>query len=213
MTAAGLGASAGIAGVEHGYFELMQGNARPDGLFIVSMGPPCQPELVWNNCEPALTLIPNFAVTGILAIILGLITIVWSLFLVQRKHGGLVLILLSIGLLLFGGGLFPPLIGTIAGLAGTRINEPLTWARDHFKGGLSRGLAKLYPWALIAYLVLVFGQFVIGYFFNDWLMANMGTNVLFIMVLLLLAVISAFAHDVQEASEYHLFETQVEQIP
>lgn len=84
---------------------------------------------------------------------------------------------------------------------------------DHFNGGLSRGLAKLYPWALIAYLVLVFGQFVIGYFFNDWLMANMGTNVLFIIVLLLLAVISAFAHDVQETSEYRLFEIQVEQIP
>lgn len=201
VTAAGLGASAGIAGVEHGYYELLQGNTRPDGLFIASIGPPCQPELIWNNCEPALTIVPDFAITGILAIILGLITIIWSLVLVQRKHGGLVLILLSIGLLLFGGGLFPPLIGTIAGLTGTRINKPLTWTRDHFSGGFLRGLARLYPWAVIAYLILIFGQFIVGYFFNDWLMANMGINVLFIMGLLLLAVLSAFAYDIQERSK------------
>ena len=196
ITAAGLGVSAGIAGLEHGYYEFLQGSAPPDTLFINSIGPSCDPELIWNNCEPALTIIPNFAITGILAMILGLITIIWSLFFVQRKHGGLVLVLLSMGLLLFGGGLFPPLIGTIAGLTGTWINKPLTWTRDHFSGGLSRGLSKLYPWALIAYLVLVFGQFVIGYFFNDWLIANMGSNVLLIMGLLLLAVVSAFAHDV-----------------
>ena len=53
----------------------------------------------------------------------------------------------------------------------------------------------------IAYLVLVFGQFIVGYFFNDWLMANMGINVLFIMGLLLLAVLSAFAYDIQERSK------------
>jgi len=201
VTASGLGVSAGIAGIEHGYFEVLQGNVRPEGLMIVSIGPPCQPELVWNKCEPAMTIIPNFLITGILAIILGLITIVWSLAFVQRKQGGLVLILLSIGLLLFGGGLFPPLIGIIAGLVGTRINKPLIWTRDHLPNTLSRWLAKLYPWTLIAYLVLVFGQFVIGHFFNDWLSANMGINVILILGLLLLSVVSASTHDIQQKKE------------
>ena len=135
---------------------------------------------------------------SILAIVFGLITIIWSVAFVQRKHGGLILILLSIGQLLFGGGLFPPLIGAIAGMVGTRINEPLTWSRAHLGGGFSRWLAKLYPWALIAYLVLVFGQFITGYFFNEFLMTYMGINVLFIMGFLLLAVFSSFAHDAQE---------------
>ena len=201
LTASLLGISAGIAGVEHGYFEVLQGSARPEGLFIESIGSPCQPELIWNNCEPALTIIPHFGVTGILAIILGLITIVWSAFFVQQQYGGLVLILLSIGLLLFGGGLFPPLIGIIAGLTGTRIDKPLTWWRAHSAGWLSRLLAKLHPWTLIAYLVLVFGQFITGHFFNEFLMAIMGINVLFIMGLLLLSVFSAFAHDAQEKKE------------
>ena len=198
MTASLLGISAGIAGVEHGYFEFLQGRARPEGLFIASIGPPCQPELIWNNCEPALTIIPHFGVTGVLAIILGLVTIICSAFFVQRKHGGLVLILLSIGLLLFGGGLFPPLIGTIAGISGTRIDKPLTWWCAHSAGAFSRLLAKLYPWALIAYLVLVFGQFITGHFFNEFLMAVMSINVLLIMGLLLISVFSAFAHDAQQ---------------
>jgi hypothetical protein len=198
VTASLLGLSAGIAAVEHGYFELLQGSARPEGLFIASIGPPCQPELVWNNCEPALTIIPHFALTGILAIILGLITIIWSAFFIQRKHGGLLLILFSIGLLLFGGGLFPPLIGMIAGLTGTRINKPLTWWRAHSTGSVSRLLVKLYPWALIAYLVLVYGQFITGYFFNEFLMSVMGINVLIFMGLLVTSVFSAFAHDAQD---------------
>jgi hypothetical protein len=39
LTASLLGLSAGIAGVEHGYYELLQGSARPKGLFIASIGP------------------------------------------------------------------------------------------------------------------------------------------------------------------------------
>ena len=45
---------------------------------------------------------------------------------------------------------------------------------------------------------LVFGQFIIGYFFNDFLLAYMGINVILIRGFLLLSVLSAFAHDVQE---------------
>ncbi len=44
----------------------------------------------------------------------------------------------------------------------------------------------------------VFGQFTIGYFFNDFLLAYMGINVILIRGFLLLSVLSAFAHDVQE---------------
>jgi hypothetical protein len=195
QTASWLGISAGLAAVEHGYFELLQGSARPEGLFIASIGPPCQPELTWNSCEPALTIIPHFGLTGVLAIFLGLVATVWSIFFVQRRHGGLVLIALSFALLLFGGGIFPPLIGTIAGITGTRIHKPLTWWRAHSGGGFSRLLAKLYPWSLIGYLVMVLGQWVVGYFFNEFLMTVMIGNVLLFMSLLVIAVIGSFARD------------------
>jgi len=53
------GVAAGIAGLEHGYFEILQGNTKPEGLMIFSMGPPCDPEAIWNRCEPAMTVIPD----------------------------------------------------------------------------------------------------------------------------------------------------------
>ena len=195
LTATFLGVSAGIAGLEHGYFELLQGNSKPEGLFISSIGPPCDPGIVWNACEPALTIIPNFFITGILSILIGLAMIIWSIAFVHNKRGGFVLVLLSIALLLFGGGLFPPFIGTIAGLIATRINKPLKRWQPIAMNLFSRWLAKLHPWALLAYLLLVFGQFIIGHFFNDFLSKYMAINVIFILGLLLFSVLSAFAYD------------------
>ena len=150
IVASSFGAFAGFGAVEHGIFEIMQGNTRPDGVMINSMGPPCQPEQIWNACEPAMTVIPNYLITGILAILFGLIGIIWSLFFIERKHGGLVLMLLSFAMLLFGGGIFPPVIGIIGGLVGTRINKPRRADTP------IRFLAVLWPWTLILFFVLPF---------------------------------------------------------
>jgi hypothetical protein len=71
--------------------------------------------------EPAMTIIPNLLVTGILAIIVGVVLSVWSAKFVSRKHSGLVMVLLSIVLLLVGGGLIPPLFGVVTGIIGARV--------------------------------------------------------------------------------------------
>ena len=190
------GISAGIAGLEHGYFEILQGSTRPAGLLIVSMGPPCVPEEIWNGCEPAMTILPNFLVTGILAVLLGLAIIVWSAAFVQRRRGGLVLMLLSGALLLFGGGIFPPVIGLIGGAAGTRINKPVT---DKPAGSMLRLAARLWPWPLVIFLIWTWGQFVVGFFFNDFLQSVMGFSVLLILAMLPLSACSAYGHDVVQA--------------
>jgi hypothetical protein len=201
ISAAVLGLTAGVAGIEHGVFEVLQGNTRPEGLMISSIGPPCVPELSWNQCEPAMTVIPSFLVTGILAIILGVIVTFWSAFFIHRKRGGLVLILLCIPLLLFGGGIFPPLIGAIAGALGTRIHKPLNPEGSHLSGGLLRFLAALWPWALGLYVVWVLGQWVIGYSFNDWLLANGYLIIVMVLSTLAATVVSAYAHDLQTSKE------------
>lgn len=201
ITAAVLGLTAGGAGIEHGCFEILQGNARSEGLMIASIGPPCVAELSWNQCEPAMTVIPSFLVTGILAVILGIIVTIWSPFFVQRERGGLVLILLCIPLLLFGGGIFPPLIGLIAGALGTRINKPLNPERSRIPCGPLRFLAALWPWSLALYVVWVLGQWVIGYFFNDWLLANGYLIIVMVLGSLLLTAVSTHAHDLQSVSE------------
>jgi hypothetical protein len=168
---------------------------------ISSIGPPCVPQLSWNQCEPAMTIIPSFLVTGILAIILGLIVTLWSAFFVQKKRGGLVLILVCIPLLLFGGGIFPPLIGAIAGALGTRIHKPLNPGRSRLSGGLLRFLAVLWPWALGLYVAWVLGQWVISHFFNDWLLANGYLIIVMVLGSLLLSVVASYARDLYEATK------------
>ncbi len=96
IVATWLGIVAGIAGLEHGYFEILQGNAKPASLMFPSMGPPCVPEEVWNACEPSMSILPNFLVTGILAIMISLLIMMWSAAFVHLKKGEAVLILLSV---------------------------------------------------------------------------------------------------------------------
>jgi hypothetical protein len=200
ITATVLGLTAGLAGIEHGYFEILQGHARPEGLMISSIGPPCVPDLSWNHCEPAMTVIPNFFITGILALILGIAVTVWSAFFVRKERGGLVLMLLSIPLLLFGGGIAPPLIAVIAGAVGTRIHKPLNPERSRLFGWPLRFLSALWPWALGLYVAWILGQWVIGYFFNDWLLANGYIIIVMVLGSLLLTVITTHARDLQNAT-------------
>lgn len=194
VVASSFGIFAGFGGPEHGYFEILQGNVRPDSLIIAAMGPPCDPEKVWNLCEPAMTVIPSFLVTGILATVIGLITMIWAAAFVQRKNGGIVLILLSIALLLVGGGLFPPVIGIIAGVIGTRINAPLT----RQPGSVLRFFAKLWPWPLVAFFVWVFGQFLVGHYFNEFLQKSGFLSPLLIIGLFVLSILTGYAYDVHD---------------
>jgi hypothetical protein len=194
IVATSFGFIAGIAGLEHGYFEILQGNIRPASLMFASMGPPCVPERIWNACEPAMTVLPNLLVAGIFTVIFGLLIMIWSAAFVQRKNGGSILILLSIILLLVGGGFFPPLIGMIGGVAGTRINKPLDGKPA---SSVLHFAAKLWPWPLVIFMVWILGQFPVGYFFNDFLQSIMGFGLLLILTMLPLSVYTGYAFDVQ----------------
>jgi hypothetical protein len=191
IIAASFGLFAGFGGLEHGYFETLQGYVWPGSILIASIGPPCVPDAVWHACEPALTIVPNFLVTGVLAIVLGLFTMVWAAAFVQRPHGGVILTLLSVGLLLFGGGIFPPLLGIIGGVAGIRIHTRLNTQPSP----MWRTLAKLWPWILVVFFVLLFGQFPIGYFNNDSMPLVIPVLLLGLLVVSLLA---SYGHDIQE---------------
>lgn len=194
IIAASFGIFAGFGGLEHGYFELLQGNASPESIMIESIGAPCVRDEIWHQCEPAMTVLPNFLVTGILAMLLGLLTIVWAMAFVKRERGGAILAMLSFGLLLFGGGIFPPVIGIIGGVVGTRINRPLKK-----QSGLAwRMLAKTWPWTIVVLFSWLFSLFVIGYFFNDFLMGSGMLIPVLILGLLVVSILAGYGHDVQK---------------
>ena len=114
-----MGTLMGFAGIEHGVGEILQGNVAPEGLMIRSW--PHSAFLQSLNGEPAMTILPNLRFTGLLAVVFSLLFAGWAAFFVQRKHGGLVLMLLAIPMLLFGGGIFPPILGLLIGAAAFRV--------------------------------------------------------------------------------------------
>lgn len=195
IVAATFGCLAGLSGMEHGITEMMQGAIRPGSWMFASMGAPCVPEETWHACEPAMTVLPDLLVAGVLTVILSLLVIIWSAAFIQRKFGGGVLILLSIVMLLVGGGFFPPLIGIAGGLAGTAIDKPLG---KKTPGRLSHLGAKLWPWPLVIFFAWSLGQYLVGYLANDFLKSIMAFSLLLIVACLPLSIYVGFARDTCE---------------
>ncbi len=198
-----LGALMGLGGIEHGIGEILQGNTVPSGVIFPSWPDSAFFRIVAG--EPAMSIVPNFLVTGILAILFSLIFTVWVTMFVHRRHSGLFLILLSIVMLLVGGGIFPPIIGILIGVLGTTINAPLTWWRVHLPISLRHFLGKLWPWSftvcLIAWLLLFPGMSIMDYFFgvNDPNLTHI--TILFAIGFLLLTVFAGFAYDTQRPAD------------
>jgi hypothetical protein len=200
-----LGAIMGLGGIEHGIGEVLQGNTVPCGLIFPSWPDSAFFRIVGG--EPAMSIVPNFLITGILTILFSLVFTVWVTMFIDRKKGGLVLVLLSIVMLLVGGGIFPPIIGILIGILGTRINTPLTWWHSHLPVSLLYFLGKLWPWSftlcIISWLSLFPGMSIFDYFFgiND-------SNLTYIALLcafglLLLTVFTGFTKDAQQQTGLH----------
>jgi hypothetical protein len=199
-TASAFGIYAGLLGIEHGYFETLQGNVAPKGLKIMAVGF----ELPFPfGHEPALTLIPNFLATGIAAMLVGVAILVWSAAFLRRKRGALVLLLLSATLLLVGGGFGPISLLIVACVAARRIGKPLKRRRTCMHGGLHRSLAKVWGWSLAAALLWVPGEFVLGQIFNlqndhRRTLTNLNLMLSYPMLgLFVLTLIAAFAREAE----------------
>jgi hypothetical protein len=77
-----LGALVGLARVEHGVGEVLQGRGRPAALVIQSWPAAAGFEIL--SGEPAMTVVSDLLVTGVLAIAIGLTVAVWSIWFVGR---------------------------------------------------------------------------------------------------------------------------------
>jgi len=138
-TATAFGVYAGILGVEHGCFETLQGNVAPKALKILAVSPFELPFPFGH--EPAMTIVPSFLVTGILAILVGLAIILWSVASLQSRAGAGILFLPSVLLLLVGGGFGPISLLLAACVDATRINQPSTGGRAFLPAVLRRDRA------------------------------------------------------------------------
>ena len=127
--------------------------------------------------------------------IIALALAIWSVAFVHRRGGGLVLILLSVALLLVGGGFGPSLIGLILGIAALRMHSvPRRTSRSFLSP-----LARLWPWlvgvGVVAYLGLFPGAVLLYHFAgvaNDALVYSL---MLISFAALILSLVAARAAD------------------
>jgi hypothetical protein len=140
-----------------------------------------------------MTIIQNFMITGIIAVVIGVLILIWSIWFNRQGYFGSGLILLSVVLLLFGGGFFPPLIGLVGGVAGLSIYKQI---KEKAPGLLIKIGSMIWPWPLVIFLVWVFGQLLVGALFNDLMKSIMGFGVILILVMLPLSVFSAYSRDI-----------------
>jgi hypothetical protein len=198
------GVLVGLAGIQHGIFEILQGNVATNDFMIDAIG---TEQMFWEYAtETALTIIPNFLITGIFAVIFGLLVTIWSWAFIERKYGAWIFGLLSLILWLIGGGFAPILMALFSFLAAIKIKSSLSWWRNHLPISLGNFLSKLWPWSLIVYvLVFVFGVeiAIFGYpllwIFSANLTYTIQWSLAFIMVLLWpISIITAFTHDIKK---------------
>ena len=194
----------GFTGIIAGYFEILQGNVAPDGLIISTIGPEYS---IWTTysiyelMEPysALTIIPNFLLTGIASIIVSCLVMLWAVGFIHKKHGVIIFLLLSIIQFLVGGA-FVMDLAIITSITATRINKPLRWWRSHLSDKMKRSFALIWPWSLMFYIVLssiLLGITILGLNNVDLLdYLEIAATLMFIPLILM--IIGGFAYDIQK---------------
>lgn len=193
----------GFSGMTHGFEETLQGNTPTNGMFIFAIAPGSSWTRWSEGGEGAFTIVPNFLLTGILAMLVGLALIIWSLGFVQRRYGPTIFLLLFVLLFLVGGGIGQVVFFIPAWAVATRIHKPLDWWRRMLPEGLRGGLAQLWPWLLALASVLILSALplaIFGYLpgIEDMeRVLNITVSMVGASLLcFLLAFVSGFAYDV-----------------
>ncbi len=191
-----------LSGVNHGYFELLQGNRSTNGLIIQAIG---EAQRFWPlGTEEAFTLIPNFMITGLASMIVGFTVAIWSIWFLPIKHGRTVFLGLFILLFLVGGGIGQIFFFIPAWAFATRMDKPLTWWKKVLPPSTWSFLSKLWIVTLIvATIVMLIGlEMAIFGFFPGLTEPEsiQNTAMLFVLaaaILYILSFIAGFGHDLK----------------
>lgn len=139
----------GLGGALHGVFETLQGNQPTGGIVLPDIG--------------ALTLIPNYLATGIAAIMVGSLVIIWSAGFIDRRIWPSIFLILCILLFFVGGGFAQVLVIIMAWLVSTQIHNSLSWWEKMIPHRIRSIFARLW----LPMLILGVFFFTVG--FGIWL--------------------------------------------
>jgi hypothetical protein len=202
IIAATIGVILGIANINHGFFEALQGNKQTSGLIIQAIG---ESNRMWiHGTEEAFTLFPNFLLTGILAMSIGICNIIWSIGFIHKKYGRIIFLLLCILSFLVGGGIGQILFFLTAWAFATRMNKPLNGWKAIFPEGIRVILSKIWIFTLTTFALLflfaleiaIFG-IVPGMTDPETILHTCWIILIVSLFLMILTFVSGFAHDIE----------------
>ena len=195
-----------FSGVNHGFFEFLQGNKPTDGLIIHAIG---EAQKFWPlGSEDAFTLIPNFMITGIASMVVGVAVIIWSIWFLPTRHGRTVFLGLFILSFLVGGGIGQAFFFVPAWAFATRMGKPLTWWRKVLPRSTWPFLSRLWIVTLVlAAIVMLIGleMAIFGFFpgLTDPVSIQ-NTALLFVFSAAILCVVSfiaGFGHELERMDQ------------
>ncbi len=195
LVIAAFGILCGLTGILAGYFETLQGNITPDGLVISTIGPSYT--MADDFTYFAVTIIPNLRISGILVILVSCSVIIWSIKYVDRKNGALILLGLSIGQMLVGGGWVIDL-AIITSILASRVDKPHEWWRKRLPDKLSLWLVRLFPVSVLSYALIsisMLGLTILGV--NSETLIKLLEPLAAVMFLpIILMMLGGIAHDI-----------------
>jgi hypothetical protein len=207
-----------FSGVNHGLFELLQGNTPTNGFLIHAIG---DAQRFWSlGTEDAFTLIPNFAFTGVASIVVGAVAAFWSLRCLASRHGRSIFLGLFVLLFLVGGGVGQVFFFIPAWAFATRIGKPLTgWSRV-LPPGIRPLLSRLWIVTLaltIVSMLIALEVAIFGFFpgLTDPVRVN-GAALFFVSSASILCVVSfvaGFGHDLRRRTVREQGDSEAEERP
>ncbi|MFX0210164.1 MAG: hypothetical protein ACFFDT_29550 [Candidatus Hodarchaeota archaeon] len=203
VVVAAFGILCGLTGIIAGFFEIRQGNIAPSGFVISTIGP--NYSMVDDFTYLAVTIVPNMLITGVLAVVVSCLVIIWSARFVHKKNGVLMLLGLSITQMLVGGGWIIDL-AIITCILATRIDKPLNWWRSHLSTNLQVWLVKLLPFSLIVYAIIssiMLGLTILGVN-NVMLIKPLEILAAVMFIPILLMIFGGLSQDIQRQLAFDL---------
>jgi hypothetical protein len=204
INVATIGVIFGFSGMTHGFAETLQGNTPTGGMFINAIAAGSSWTRWSEGGEGAFTIVPNFLITGILALLVGVAIIIWSIRFVHTPHGPGVFLLLFILLFLVGGGIGQVPFFISAWAVATRINKPLKWWQRVLPVSIRSGIARVWPGLLTVASLLILtalGIAISGYIPGVQDMERvLSINLSLVgasLVFFLLAFVAGFARDIE----------------
>jgi hypothetical protein len=171
-----LGIITGVMGIVHGLGEVLQGNQPSESVFIQSR--PNSPFFAVMNGEPAITIVPNYLITGLLAIVFSCAFLVMITKPIHNKTSRIILVMLLSAMLLTGAGFGSPVLGLVAVLITIRSSwSQRFWDRIPVNYRCFFSALWPFPFALClpAWVFLFPGASILDYF--------MGINSPLLMIL------------------------------